>query len=65
MGLNYGIKNKDLDVILTMPSTGQVCCDTLEDARLLLEACHNYVDCLGLEAHNFVIVDLNTGDEIG
>jgi len=60
----YAIKNKDLDVILTMPA-GIVSCGTLEEAKGLLLACHNYVDSLGLEPHNFVIVDLNTEEEIG
>jgi hypothetical protein len=59
----YAIKNKDLDVVLNL-GTGVVCCNTLEEARDLLSACHNYVDSIGLETHNFVIIDLNTEEEI-
>jgi hypothetical protein len=60
----YAIKNKDLDVILTMPA-GIVSCDGLEEAKELLLLCHNYVDSLGLDSHNFVIIDLDTEEEIG
>jgi hypothetical protein len=64
--MNYTLLNKRLNRRLTHPAVGLWFTPRLDEAQDMLKACHEYLHAcnLGHLAEDFVIVDVETGEEI-
>lgn len=63
----YTLHNKRLDKNLTHPKYGVWCTSDIKEARDMLNACLQYLTTSNipkLEFNNFVILDLDTGEEV-
>ena len=64
--MNYTLYNKKLDRKLVHPRVGVWFTSDLNEAKSMLTSCHQYLDASSLSAlkSDFVVIDLETGEEI-
>lgn len=60
----YTLFNKRINKRLTHPRYGLWCAPTLEEAHKMLAACHKCAEHYGPLAGDFVIIDVETGEEV-
>jgi len=62
--MNYTLYNKQLDQFLVHPKIGLWFTSDLNEAFELLSSCQEYVSGLGVDIDNFIVVDVDTKEEI-
>jgi|TARA_Y100000034_G_scaffold100478_1_gene123897 hypothetical protein len=64
--VNYGLFNKKLQRRLVHPKIGLWFTSNLDEAKNMLESCHEYLRATKMEnmCEFFVIIDVESGDEI-
>ena len=63
--MNYTLYNKKLNRRLVHPRIGLWYTNDMEEARNMLESCHEYLRAIKMENMcDFVIIDIESGDEI-